>query len=102
VCYADGTRRVLVSGATTRFKLRGGSAIVIRHDARPILFIILFIILFMSWADANFHSQLLRPTLALAVNTLLPGLHNFWVNNAIHLSALPAAWYCIKQQFLFR
>ena len=40
--------------------------------------------------------------LSLVVNTPLPGLHNFWVNSAIHLGTLLAAWYCVKKQFLFR
>jgi hypothetical protein len=38
----------------------------------------------------------------LVVNTPLPGLHNFWVNSAIHLGALLLAWYAVKKQFLFR
>jgi hypothetical protein len=40
--------------------------------------------------------------LQLIATTPLPGLHNFWVNTAIHLGALLLAWWFVKKQFLFR
>lgn len=58
---------------------------------------------FISLGAASLYVFMLHILLLfLIVNTPLPGLHNFWINSAIHLSALLSAWYCVKKQFLFR
>jgi hypothetical protein len=59
--------------------------------------------LFIPLGAASLYVFTVHLFLLLAVaNSPLPGLHNFWVDGAIHAGALLVAWWGVKTQFLFR